>query len=120
MSLGVAGRIARRELRGGIRGFRVFLLCLALGVAAVFETSKLWLDGKHPDYTNLLIAAAGAALACAVGLGMLPSFDRVKQMVPARRTFAPDPQNRDVYDRQYAVFTQLYKNNRKAFAKLNT
>ena len=30
----IAWRIARRELRGGIRGFRVFLACLALGVAA--------------------------------------------------------------------------------------
>ena len=27
--------IARRELRGGLRGFRVFLLCLALGVGAI-------------------------------------------------------------------------------------
>jgi putative ABC transport system permease protein len=27
--------IARRELRGGLRGFRVFLACLALGVAAI-------------------------------------------------------------------------------------
>lgn len=31
----VAARIARRELRGGLRGFRVFLACLALGVAAI-------------------------------------------------------------------------------------
>lgn len=31
----MAWRIARRELRGGIGGFRVFLLCLALGVAAI-------------------------------------------------------------------------------------
>ncbi|MCV6825383.1 MULTISPECIES: ABC transporter permease [Halocynthiibacter] len=30
-----SARIARRELRGGIAGFRVFLLCLALGVAAI-------------------------------------------------------------------------------------
>lgn len=28
-------RIARRELRGGLSGFRVFLLCLTLGVAAI-------------------------------------------------------------------------------------
>lgn len=35
MSLRLAARIARRELRGGIRGFRVFLACLALGVAAI-------------------------------------------------------------------------------------
>jgi putative ABC transport system permease protein len=35
MSLPLALRIARRELRGGLRGFWVFLACLALGVAAI-------------------------------------------------------------------------------------
>ncbi|MBK1635560.1 ABC transporter permease [Rhodovulum adriaticum] len=35
MTLPVAARIARRELRGGLRGFYVFLACLALGVAAI-------------------------------------------------------------------------------------
>ena len=35
MSLAIASRFARRELRGGLRGFRVFLACLALGVAAI-------------------------------------------------------------------------------------
>lgn len=35
MSLPVAARIARRELRGGLKGFRVFLACLILGVAAI-------------------------------------------------------------------------------------
>lgn len=35
MSLRLAARFARRELRGGLRGFRVFLACLALGVAAI-------------------------------------------------------------------------------------
>ncbi|HSF64114.1 MAG TPA: FtsX-like permease family protein, partial [Paracoccaceae bacterium] len=33
--MAIAARIARRELRGGIRGFRVFLACLTLGVAAI-------------------------------------------------------------------------------------
>lgn len=35
MSLTNAARIARRELRGGLAGFRVFLACLTLGVAAI-------------------------------------------------------------------------------------
>ncbi|MDU8928951.1 FtsX-like permease family protein [Alisedimentitalea sp. MJ-SS2] len=35
MSLRHAARIARRELRGGLRGFGIFLACLALGVAAI-------------------------------------------------------------------------------------
>ncbi|MFQ6547485.1 ABC transporter permease [Aestuariibius sp. 2305UL40-4] len=33
--LSTAVRFARRELRGGLRGFRIFLACLALGVAAI-------------------------------------------------------------------------------------
>lgn len=35
MSFPIAIRIARRELRAGLSGFRVFLACLALGVAAI-------------------------------------------------------------------------------------
>ncbi len=37
----LALRLARRELRGGIRGWRVFLACLALGVAAVAGIGSL-------------------------------------------------------------------------------
>ncbi len=35
MNWPVAARIAARELRGGLKGFRVFLICLALGVGAI-------------------------------------------------------------------------------------
>ncbi len=35
MSARIAWNIARRELRGGLRGFWVFLACLALGVGAI-------------------------------------------------------------------------------------
>ena len=35
MSLSAATRIARREIRGGLRGFTVFLACLILGVATI-------------------------------------------------------------------------------------
>jgi putative ABC transport system permease protein len=35
MSMSLATKFARRELRGGLRGFRLFLACLALGVAAI-------------------------------------------------------------------------------------
>ncbi|WP_424942144.1 ABC transporter permease [Aliiroseovarius crassostreae] len=34
-TLQLAARLARRDLRGGLRGFRIFLACLALGVAAI-------------------------------------------------------------------------------------
>lgn len=35
MSLRTAAKFARRELRGGLKGFRVFLACLTFGVAAI-------------------------------------------------------------------------------------
>jgi putative ABC transport system permease protein len=35
MSLQIASRLARRDLRGGLRRFRVFIACLTLGVAAI-------------------------------------------------------------------------------------
>ena len=35
MNFRVSRRLAWRELRGGLKGFRVFLICLALGVAAI-------------------------------------------------------------------------------------
>ena len=31
----LAARLARRELRGGLKGFRIFLACLLLGVAVI-------------------------------------------------------------------------------------
>ena len=41
MQFGLAWRLARRELRGGLRGFRVFLLCLLLGVGAIAAVGSL-------------------------------------------------------------------------------
>jgi putative ABC transport system permease protein len=35
MTWALSARLARRELRGGLKGFRIFLACLALGVAAI-------------------------------------------------------------------------------------
>ncbi|MSO71537.1 MAG: FtsX-like permease family protein [Alphaproteobacteria bacterium] len=40
-SWSLALRLARRELRGGIAGFRIFLACLALGVAAIAGVGSL-------------------------------------------------------------------------------
>lgn len=39
--LALAFRLARREMRGGIKGFRIFLACLALGVAAIAAAGSL-------------------------------------------------------------------------------
>lgn len=49
MSLRLAARLARRELRGGLRGFRIFLACLALGVAAIAAVGSV----RHAIQTGL-------------------------------------------------------------------
>ncbi len=56
MSLALAARLARRELRGGVRGFRVFLACLALGVAAIAAV------GTVRESINGGLSREGAAL----------------------------------------------------------
>ncbi len=38
---GTALRFARRELRGGVKGFRIFLMCLTLGVAVIAAVGSL-------------------------------------------------------------------------------
>ncbi|MCI2400650.1 FtsX-like permease family protein [Aliiroseovarius subalbicans] len=56
MSLRLAARIAQRELRGGVKGFRVFLICLALGVAAIAAV------GSVRESIQAGLAAEGASL----------------------------------------------------------
>jgi putative ABC transport system permease protein len=55
--MGLAWRLARRELRGGLVGFRVFLASLALGVAAIAAVGTLSaavLGGLRADARALL------------------------------------------------------------------
>ncbi len=56
MSLASATRIARREIRGGLRGFIVFLACLILGVATIAAIGSV----RSAIQTGL--AAEGATL----------------------------------------------------------
>ncbi len=41
MALPLALRFAMRELRGGVRGFRIFVACIAIGVAAIAGAASL-------------------------------------------------------------------------------
>ena len=55
--LRIAARLARRELRGGVRGFRIFLACLALGVAAIAGIGSLGTavrEGLRADARKIL------------------------------------------------------------------
>ncbi|HYD64753.1 MAG TPA: ABC transporter permease, partial [Azospirillum sp.] len=56
-SLLLALRFARRELRGGLQGFRIFLACLTLGVAAIAAVQSVSsgiLEGLKEDGRAIL------------------------------------------------------------------
>ena len=55
--LGLAFRFALREMRGGLRGFYVFIACIALGVAAisgVASVSRALVEGIAAEGTSIL------------------------------------------------------------------
>lgn len=65
------------------------------------------------------VGAVGAAALVAVGLNVIDGLDKVKNLIPVKNTYTPNPANKAVYDRNYQVFKQLYKCNKKNFAILN-
>ncbi|HYC12632.1 MAG TPA: FtsX-like permease family protein, partial [Stellaceae bacterium] len=57
MPWALAYRLMRRELRGGLRGFRIFLACLGLGVAIIAGVGSLAAGvraGLHADARSML------------------------------------------------------------------
>jgi xylulokinase len=61
----------------------------------------------------------GAAIVCAVGLGLLDSFQDAAPLIGISERFLPQPENKAVYDRNFEVFKKLHKNNRELFQILN-
>jgi xylulokinase len=110
-------RFVRRELPDGFQeltfiggGARSALWCQTL--ADVLGCTIRQADDP------VLANARGAALIASVGIGALAWSD-----IPARariaQSYHPNPQRRAVHDRQFRTFTDLYKKNRRIYARAN-
>ncbi|HEX2736830.1 MAG TPA: FGGY-family carbohydrate kinase, partial [Acidimicrobiia bacterium] len=66
----------------------------------------------------ILANVRGAAFLAGLALGEL-TIDDVSANVEIARTFEPEPANRAIYDELYEEFVDVYKRNRKMFARLN-
>ncbi|MBN1873362.1 MAG: carbohydrate kinase, partial [Anaerolineae bacterium] len=66
------------------------------------------------------VGTIGAAIVCATGLGILPSFAQASSLIGVQAVYAPRPQYKAVYERNFTVYKQLYKSNKKLFRQLNT
>lgn len=60
-----------------------------------------------------------AAWIGAVGLGEI-SFIDVPQLVQFKKVYGSDDKNRDVYDEGFAVFTQVYRQMKNVYKRLNS
>jgi xylulokinase len=70
---------------------------------------------ENPRQAN----ARGAALIASVGLGYI-TFDDIPRLTKIRKTFHPNPENREIYDELYDIFIQLYRKNKSLYRRLNT
>jgi len=60
----------------------------------------------------------GAAFLASVALGFL-NVDDIPELVKIAHTYTPNPQNRQVYDELYAEFEDIYKREKKFYARIN-
>ena len=81
-------------------------------MADVLDRPMLQIDNP------LQVNTRGAAFIAAVALGYL-SFADVNSRVKVTQTYHPNPENRQIYDKLFREFDNLYKNNRGSFARLN-
>lgn len=61
----------------------------------------------------------GAAIVCAVGLGLIKSFKEAKPLIPVDKVYKPRTEYKKMYDRSFTVFKELYKQNKKLFRMMN-
>ena len=66
------------------------------------------------------VGAVGAAACIAVGLDLIPSLEHVKTLIPAKKHYYPNPAHKEVYNRNFRVFQNLYKSNKENFEILNS
>ena len=65
------------------------------------------------------VGAIGTALVVAAGIKGMDVLELSKQLVKPNHVYIPDPKNKDVYERNYKVFKNLYKSNALNFKGLN-
>ena len=63
--------------------------------------------------------AVGAALVAAVGLGIYPSFETLKDVVKIERVFEPQAENRQVYDSLFHSYQEAYGSLQRFYRRLN-
>ena len=65
------------------------------------------------------VGAVGAALVVAAGIEKVDILEFARQAVKATHVYTPNPDHKDIYERNYRLFQKLYKSNAANFRALN-
>lgn len=65
------------------------------------------------------VGSVGAAAVAGVGLGAIDCLERVRDFIPAVKTYVPDPGTKPAYDRNFVVFKKLYHANKTNLKLMN-
>ena len=65
------------------------------------------------------VGAIGTALVVAAGVKGEDVLALSRRLIKADHIYTPDPENKEVYERSYKVFKNLYKSNAKNFKGMN-
>ena len=65
------------------------------------------------------VGAIGTALVVAAGVKGEDVLALSRRLVKADHVYVPDPENREVYERNYKVFKNLYKSNASNYKAIN-
>ncbi len=66
-----------------------------------------------------LAGAVGVALLASMTLGYIDSYHDIKKYIKIKHSFSPNADNRRLYDTMFREFKNLYKQNRKWYARMN-
>jgi xylulokinase len=70
---------------------------------------------KNPIQAN----ARGAAFTASVGLGFI-DWDDIPKYTEYSNIFTPNPDNKEIYDKLFKEYVNIYKVTRKLYKRLNT
>ena len=70
----------------------------------------------HP----LQAGAIGAALTAAVGLGVYPDFETLKEVIQVTHTFEPRAENASLYDELFDAYKKVYRALKGIYRQLNS
>jgi xylulokinase len=69
---------------------------------------------KNPQHAG----AVGGAYCALIGLGLVRDFEEADKKITAERVFLPQEEYREMYDRQYAVYKEIFPRTQDLFDTL--